>query len=221
MEAIYEFEVKDMPVTVAVDTNGESVHHRPRRSGEEDRPKPGDRGQVSLLRPEKARPRAGRSCRHWPEPGLAAPRAAPDFSRTRSQQGQVRRRDQAEQRPGQRTDQRGLTNSPMRPRSLLKRISGHRASSNCRLSTTWLSTSGLPTAASPSQSTPIKAGTGSQAAGDQAPLPTGIFARRKPSITATCPAMVPVKVELCPAASRAKPNRKLARAPPTSRSSRW
>ncbi|TXH63472.1 MAG: fumarate hydratase, partial [Thermomonas sp.] len=26
MEAIYEFEVKDMPVTVAVDSNGESVH---------------------------------------------------------------------------------------------------------------------------------------------------------------------------------------------------
>ena len=26
MEAIYEFEVKDMPVTVAVDTSGESVH---------------------------------------------------------------------------------------------------------------------------------------------------------------------------------------------------
>ena len=26
MEAIYEFEVKDMPVTVAVDTNGEAVH---------------------------------------------------------------------------------------------------------------------------------------------------------------------------------------------------
>ncbi len=26
MEAIYEFEVKDMPVTVAVDTTGESVH---------------------------------------------------------------------------------------------------------------------------------------------------------------------------------------------------
>lgn len=26
MEAIYEFEVKDMPVTVAVDMNGESVH---------------------------------------------------------------------------------------------------------------------------------------------------------------------------------------------------
>jgi fumarate hydratase class I len=26
MEAIYEFEVKDMPVTVAVDTIGESVH---------------------------------------------------------------------------------------------------------------------------------------------------------------------------------------------------
>jgi len=26
MEAIYEFEVKDMPVTVAVDANGESVH---------------------------------------------------------------------------------------------------------------------------------------------------------------------------------------------------
>src|SRR5690606_35686659 len=26
MEAIYEFDVKDMPVTVAVDTNGESVH---------------------------------------------------------------------------------------------------------------------------------------------------------------------------------------------------
>jgi fumarate hydratase class I len=26
MEAIYEFEVEDMPVTVAVDSNGESVH---------------------------------------------------------------------------------------------------------------------------------------------------------------------------------------------------
>jgi len=26
MEAVYEFEIKDMPVTVAVDTNGESVH---------------------------------------------------------------------------------------------------------------------------------------------------------------------------------------------------
>ena len=26
MEAIYEFEVKDMPVTVAVDANGTSVH---------------------------------------------------------------------------------------------------------------------------------------------------------------------------------------------------
>jgi fumarate hydratase class I len=26
MEAIYEFEVKDMPVTVAVDANGASVH---------------------------------------------------------------------------------------------------------------------------------------------------------------------------------------------------
>ncbi len=27
MEAIYEFEVKDIPVTVAVDATGESVHH--------------------------------------------------------------------------------------------------------------------------------------------------------------------------------------------------
>jgi fumarate hydratase class I len=26
MEAVYEFEVRDMPVTVAVDTHGESVH---------------------------------------------------------------------------------------------------------------------------------------------------------------------------------------------------
>lgn len=26
MEAIYEFEVKDMPVTVAVDTQGNSIH---------------------------------------------------------------------------------------------------------------------------------------------------------------------------------------------------
>nr|WP_114416535.1 fumarate hydratase C-terminal domain-containing protein [Marinospirillum perlucidum] len=26
MEAIYEFEVEEMPVTVAVDNNGESVH---------------------------------------------------------------------------------------------------------------------------------------------------------------------------------------------------
>jgi fumarate hydratase class I len=27
MEAIYEFDVKDMPVTVAVDSNGTSVHN--------------------------------------------------------------------------------------------------------------------------------------------------------------------------------------------------
>jgi len=27
MEAIYEFDVKDMPVTVAVDANGNSVHN--------------------------------------------------------------------------------------------------------------------------------------------------------------------------------------------------
>jgi fumarate hydratase class I len=27
MEAIYEFEVEDMPVTVAVDAKGSSVHH--------------------------------------------------------------------------------------------------------------------------------------------------------------------------------------------------
>jgi fumarate hydratase class I len=27
MEAIYEFEVQDMPVTVAVDAEGQSVHH--------------------------------------------------------------------------------------------------------------------------------------------------------------------------------------------------
>ena len=26
MEAVYEFYVEDMPVTVAVDTNGESIH---------------------------------------------------------------------------------------------------------------------------------------------------------------------------------------------------
>ncbi|NLM99541.1 MAG: hydrolase, partial [Campylobacteraceae bacterium] len=26
MEAVYEFEVKDMPVTVAVDSSGESIH---------------------------------------------------------------------------------------------------------------------------------------------------------------------------------------------------
>ena len=32
MEAIHEFEVEDMPVTVAVDSNGESVHQTgPRR----------------------------------------------------------------------------------------------------------------------------------------------------------------------------------------------
>jgi fumarate hydratase class I len=35
MEAIYEFEVKDMPVTVAVDSRGDSVHESgPREWGE-------------------------------------------------------------------------------------------------------------------------------------------------------------------------------------------
>ena len=33
MEAIYEFEVKDMPVTVAVDCTGTSVHETGRKSG--------------------------------------------------------------------------------------------------------------------------------------------------------------------------------------------
>jgi fumarate hydratase class I len=33
MEAIYEFDVKDMPVTVAVDARGKSVHHTAPRSG--------------------------------------------------------------------------------------------------------------------------------------------------------------------------------------------
>jgi fumarate hydratase class I len=33
MEAIYEFEVKDMPVTVAVDSSGTSVHTPGRRNG--------------------------------------------------------------------------------------------------------------------------------------------------------------------------------------------
>jgi fumarate hydratase class I len=28
MEAVYEFEVQDMPVTVAVDSRGESVHQK-------------------------------------------------------------------------------------------------------------------------------------------------------------------------------------------------
>jgi fumarate hydratase class I len=38
MEAIYEFEVKDTPVTVAVDTKGESAHHRPSYLEQEDPP---------------------------------------------------------------------------------------------------------------------------------------------------------------------------------------
>lgn len=33
MEAIYEFDVKDMPVTVAVDSTGVSVHQTGRRNG--------------------------------------------------------------------------------------------------------------------------------------------------------------------------------------------
>ena len=38
MEAIYEFEVQDMPVTVAVDSRGESVHETgPREWQAEDR----------------------------------------------------------------------------------------------------------------------------------------------------------------------------------------
>jgi fumarate hydratase class I len=46
MEAIYEFEVQDMPVTVAVDANGTSLHtERTRRLVEEDH-----RAQASGLR---------------------------------------------------------------------------------------------------------------------------------------------------------------------------
>jgi tartrate dehydratase beta subunit/fumarate hydratase class I family protein len=33
MEAIYEFTVRDMPVTVAVDSTGESVHRTGRANG--------------------------------------------------------------------------------------------------------------------------------------------------------------------------------------------
>jgi fumarate hydratase class I len=35
MEAIYEFDVKDMPVTVAVDANGTSVHQTGPREGQQ------------------------------------------------------------------------------------------------------------------------------------------------------------------------------------------
>ena len=44
MEAIYEFDVKDMPVTVAVDARGESVHHTaPEALAGADRQDPGQR----------------------------------------------------------------------------------------------------------------------------------------------------------------------------------
>ncbi len=44
MEAIYEFDVKDMPVTVAVDARGNSIHHTaPKDVAGEDRQDPGDR----------------------------------------------------------------------------------------------------------------------------------------------------------------------------------
>ena len=33
MEAIYEFEVENMPVTVAVDTNGENIHEKGQEYG--------------------------------------------------------------------------------------------------------------------------------------------------------------------------------------------
>jgi fumarate hydratase class I len=42
MEAIYEFDLQDMPVTVAVDSEGTSVHdHRPDRMVHQDRQDPG------------------------------------------------------------------------------------------------------------------------------------------------------------------------------------
>ena len=50
MEAIYEFDVKDMPVTVAVDSQGESVHQTgPTRMAGADRQDPGGRGIPVVL----------------------------------------------------------------------------------------------------------------------------------------------------------------------------
>ena len=63
MEAIYEFDVKDMPVTVAVDSQGISVHqHRPEGMAGENRQDTGRRGLITLsvtaLRGPSAEPAA-------------------------------------------------------------------------------------------------------------------------------------------------------------------
>ena len=62
MEAIYEFEVKDMPVTVAVDPTGQSVHKTgPRRMADEDREDPGrDRLNPAAGSPRRRRSGGGR-----------------------------------------------------------------------------------------------------------------------------------------------------------------
>ena len=51
MEAIYEFDVQDMPVTVAVDATGESVHHT---------------GAAGVAREDRAGAAAGRGLRRLP-----------------------------------------------------------------------------------------------------------------------------------------------------------
>ena len=109
MEAIYEFEVKDMPVTVAVDTNGESVH---------------------ITGPavwQKKSPKAWRSRSSKPAPSLEKPGPAPGAATGRSLDWQRRGAVQpnqkyskvrfaAEIRPNNdqasALTQRGLTNSP-------------------------------------------------------------------------------------------------------------
>ncbi|CKS89622.1 Uncharacterised protein [Mycobacterium tuberculosis] len=112
-----------------------------------------------------------------------------------------------------------MAKPPIIARLLVKRINGHIANGSWKLSTTWLSTSILPTPPSPNHQTPRKAGPSASARVISRRCQHGIFMSRKPSMM-IWPAMVPVKVELCPEASSAMPNSVAAKALPTTGSSR-
>jgi len=115
--------------------------------------------------------------------------------------------------------QGGLTNSPMRRRSLVNRMSGTTAKASWRLSTTWESTSSSSTACSPRTAITTAAGMIASPRLMSRRSQGWMRMRRKPSMT-ICPASVPVMVLAWPEHSSATANTIEASEVPSSGASR-
>src|SRR6266446_7804228 len=105
--------------------------------------------------------------------------------------------------------QTGETNSPIFRRSLVNRTSGMTAKESCRLRMTWLSKSNFAVPLAPNRAATITAGIIAMRRVIKRRSHGRKRMLRKPSIT-IWPASVPVRVEFCPEARRAKAKSTLA-----------